>query len=69
MFSPLIQNKESKESNQQFTFLLSIELLIDGKTVSMSSDNNKYAISFRHGIEVVCKRDTRVFDANKMLSF
>ena len=35
----------------------------------MSSDNNKHAISSRRGIEVVCKGDTRVFDANKILYF
>ena len=48
-------------------FLISIELLIDDKTISMSSDNNKHAISSRRGIEVVCKGDIRVFDANKIL--
>ena len=67
LFSPLIQNKESKESDQQYTFLISIELLIDDKTISMSSDNNKHAISSRRGIEVACKGDTRVFDAKKIL--
>ena len=65
----LIQNKESKESDQQYTFLISTELLIDDKTISMSSDNNKHAISSRSGIEVLCKGDTRVFDANKILEF
>ena len=35
----------------------------------MSSDNKKHAISSRRGIEVVCKGDTRVFDASEILQF
>ena len=66
LFSPLIQNKESKECDQQYMFLMSIELLIDNKTISMSSDNNKHANRSRRGIEGVCKGDTRVFGANKI---
>ena len=50
LFSPLIQNKESKECDQQYMFLMSIELLIDNKTISMSSDNNKHANRSRRGI-------------------
>ena len=57
-FQTFIFSKESKESDQQYTFLISIELLIDDKTISMSSDNNKHAISSRRDIEVVCKGDT-----------
>ena len=48
-------------------FLILMELLIDDKTISMSSDNNKHDISPTCCIEVVCKGDTRVFDANKIL--
>ena len=33
-------------------FLISIELQIDDKTTSMSSDNNKHAISSRCGIKL-----------------
>ena len=55
LFFPSIQNKEPKESDQQYTFLISIELLIDDKNISTSSDNNKHAISSRRGIEVACK--------------
>ena len=67
LFFPSIQNKEPKESDQQYTFLISIELLIDDKNISTSSNKNKHAISSRRGIEVACKGDTRVFAANKIL--
>ena len=67
LFSPFIQNKEPKDSDQQYMFLISIEVLIDDRTISISSDNNKHAISSRRDIQVVCKEDTRVFDANKKL--
>ena len=48
-------------------FFILIEILINDKAISMSSDNNKHAISSTYSIAVVCKRDTRVFDANKIL--
>ena len=67
LFSPLIQNEEFKECDQQYTFLILIESLIDERTISKSSDNNKHAISSRRGIDVVCKGDTRVFDADEIL--
>ena len=69
LFCPLIQNKELNESEKQFTFLILIELLIDDETISMSSDNYKHTFSSRCDIEVVCKGDTRVFDANRIRQF